>query len=121
MVKKKKKNPIGRPRINIDYDQLEQLCKIHCTGDECAAVLGISYASLNVGLKRDGHKSFLEYNKIYSNQGKASLRRVQWKKAIRDENVPMIIWLSRNYLGQTDKHDIGDGDDDIDHYTEFLG
>jgi hypothetical protein len=41
----------------------------------------------------------------YMEGGKASLRRVQWHKAIEDKNVVMMIWLGKQILGQSDKRD----------------
>ena len=89
----------------IDYQKLEALCKIQCTGEECASVLGIDYDTLNNRLKCDGHGGFSEYNKQYGQSGKASLRRLQWKAA-EAGNVGMLIWLGKQYLGQSDNQDL---------------
>ena len=98
------KNKGGRPRKQIDYRQLEELCRIQCTGEECAAVLGVDYDTLNTALKRDGHGGFSDWNKRNSGYGKASLRRLQWKSA-QSGNVSMLIWLGKQYLGQSDKQE----------------
>ena len=102
-----KKNKGGRPRKEIDYPKLEALCKIQCTGEECASVLQIDYDTLNNALKRDGYGGFSEYLKRHSSSGKASLRRLQWKAA-EALNTAMLIWLGKQYLGQTDKKDAFD-------------
>lgn len=98
-------NKGGRPEKPIDYGQLEKLCAIHCTGEECASILGCSYEHLNNKLKEAGLGGFLDYFKKYSSQGKASLRRRQYKAAVEDGNVPMMIWLGKQYLGQKDKNE----------------
>jgi len=92
-----------RPRKEIDYKILEELCKIHCTGEECAAILHIDYDTLNSVLKRDKKGGFSEYFKRHSADGKASLRRRQFQSAVDDGNVPMMIWLGKQHLGQLDK------------------
>ena len=102
---KVQKNKGGRPKKVIDYTTLERLCHLQCTGEECAAVLGISYETLNTRLKDDGEGGFLEYNKRHGQSGKASLRRLQWKVAEKG-NTSMLIWLGKQYLGQSDKKDI---------------
>ena len=102
-----KKNKGGRPRKEIDYPKLEALCKIQCTGEECASVLQIDYDTLNNALKRDGYGGFSDYLKNHSSSGKASLRRLQWKAA-EALNTAMLIWLGKQYLGQTDKKDAFD-------------
>ncbi len=92
----------GRPAKKIDYEQLEKLCAMLCTGEECAAMLGMTYETLNNKLKQEGHDGFLEYYKRHSAQGKSSLRRLQWKSANKG-NVTMQIWLGKQILGQCDK------------------
>ena len=103
------KNKGGRPRKEIDYKALTQLCRIQCTGEECAAVLDMSYETLNLRLKEDGNGGFLEYHKRESGYGKASLRRLQWKSA-ENGNVSMQIWLGKQMLGQRDKPEVEEED-----------
>lgn len=98
-----KKNKVGRPRIEIDYDKLKELCNIQCTGEECAAVLGVDYDTINRALKRDGHKNFADYLEKNSLGGKASLRRRQFKAA-EEGNATMLVWLGKNWLGQKDEY-----------------
>lgn len=100
----KPKNKGGRPKKVIDYKQLETLCKIQCTGEECASVLKMDYDTLNNALKRDGHGGFSDYYKKTSKSGKASLRRLQWKSA-ENGNTSMLIWLGKQYLGQVDRQE----------------
>ena len=98
------KNKGGRPRAVIDYDTLKKLCAIHCTGEECAAILGVDYDTLDTALKRDKHGGFSEYFKKHSAKGKMSLRRRQFEQA-ESGNTTMLVWLGKQYLGQTDKVD----------------
>ncbi len=95
-------NKGGRPRKEIDYEQLEKLCNTLHTGEECASLLGMTYETLNNHLKEDGHGGFWEYYKRNCGYGKSSLRRLQWKSA-QAGNVTMQIWLGKQYLGQSDK------------------
>ena len=92
----------GAPVKQIDYSQLKKLCAIQCTGEECASLLDIDYDTLNNRLKEDNHGGFSEFFKKHSASGKASLRRRQYKAAVEDGNVPMMIWLGKQYLGQND-------------------
>ena len=95
-------NKGGRPKSIIDYAQLKELCSIYCTGVECAAVLGIDYSTLNEHLKADGYTGFPEYFKKHSCEGNVSLRRKQFETAM-EGSVPMMIWLGKQFLGQSDK------------------
>ena len=92
---------MARPKIKIDWKQVDQMCAIHCTGEEQAAVLGIDYDTLNSACKRENKKSFSDYFKQKSASGKMSLRRRQFTSAL-DGNSTMLIWLGKNILNQSD-------------------
>ena len=96
------KNKGGRPTKPIDYTKLDAMCAIHCTGEECAAILGVSYEHLNNQLKKDGNVGFLDYFKIKGSNGKMSLRRKQYDQAMSG-NATMLIWLGKQWLNQSDK------------------
>lgn len=87
---------MARPKKNIDYVTVEKLASIQCTQEEIANFLGISTRTL----QRD--KEFCRIYKKGMENGKMSLRRMQFKKA-NEGNVSMLIWLGKQYLGQTDK------------------
>jgi len=93
----------GRPKAVINYPALEKMCAIQCTGEECAAILGMDYDTLNNRLKSDGHGGFSEYFRQKSSNGKASLRRKQYQKAVEEGNPTMLIWLGKQWLGQVDR------------------
>lgn len=86
----------GRPKKKIDYQTVEKLASIQCTQEEISNFLGISTRTL----QKD--EEFLRIYKKGLDNGKMSLRRWQYKKA-QDGNVSMLIWLGKQYLGQTDK------------------
>jgi len=92
----------GPPKTVIDYETLDSLCAIHCTGEEIAAILGIDYDTLNRRLNEEGHGGFTDYFKRKSADGKKSLRRRQMDSAL-DGNVPMMIWMGKQVLGQSEK------------------
>lgn len=98
----KKKN--GRPLTEINYTQLDKLCAIQCTGEECAAFIGIDYDTLQRALKRDKKTTFTDYYAQKSASGKISLRRRQFQAA-EDGNSTMLVWLGKQWLGQSDKRE----------------
>ena len=104
----KAKNKGGRPTKPIDYKRLDSMCAIQCTGEECAAILDMSYDHLDLQLKADGNGGFKEYYKQKSANGKMSLRRRQYKAAVEDGNPTMLIWLGKQWLGQQEKATTGD-------------
>lgn len=99
------KNKGGRPESVIDWDQLDKLCQMHCTQEEMAAFLQVTVDTIDSTIKKRYNKSFSEYYNEKAALGKISLRRAQLQKALKGDNT-MMIWLGKNYLGQTDKSEL---------------
>ena len=76
---------------------LEALAERGLTQDDCAAVLGISVDTIQRN-HRDVYNLGLQ-------KCKASLRRKQFEMALAG-NVTMLVWLGKNLLGQSDKHEL---------------
>lgn len=89
----------GRPKIEINWEDVRKLSLLQCTQNEIASFLGVSVDTL---LRR---KEFCELHKKGMEEGRMSLRRLQWKKA-NEGNVTMLIWLGKQYLGQSDKQEL---------------
>ena len=101
-AKKKTKRKVGRPKVEINWAQVEQMCWIQCTGEEIASIVGMSYDGLDNRIQNEFGMNFSEYFKKHSAHGKASLRRRQYKKAVEEGNPAMLIWLGKQWLGQSD-------------------
>ena len=91
----------GRPRIEIDWKLVSNLLRIQCTGEEIAGAVGCSYDTIERACKREQNMSFADYSAQKCAEGRASLRRNQWKAA-ENGNPTMLIWLGKQMLGQTD-------------------
>ena len=91
---------MGRPRIEIDYDQFKKLCEMQCTLQEIAGFFDCSEDTIERWCKRELEEPFAEAFKKYSAKGRTSLRRYQFKLA--EKNAAMAIFLGKNYLGQKD-------------------
>jgi hypothetical protein len=101
-----------------DIETFKRLCSIQCTEQEICAVMGVSdktlvklinrylYKDITGNEPSDGAEkaSFSEAFKRYSAGGLSSLRRAQYEAALRG-NASMLIWLGKQWLGQTDKAD----------------
>ncbi len=99
---------IGRKLFQIDWKAVDNMCAIHCTGEEIAGVLGCDYDTLATAIKRERGVAFSDYYKQKSASGNMSLRRKQYSAAM-DGNSTMLVWLGKNWLGQTDRpEDIGE-------------
>ena len=74
-----------------------------CPDEEIAAFLGISYSTFKRRKREDPALS--EAVELGRDNGKQMLRQCQWDKAM-DGNIVMMIWLGKQYLGQSDKTDL---------------
>ena len=90
-----KGNGVGRPRSKIDVKILGNLAHIGCTYEECGDVLGVSARTLK--------RNYADIIQVNKNKGKASLRKKMYEKAVTKDNTHMQIWLSKNYLGMSDR------------------
>ena len=95
---------MARPKKDINYDMVEKLANIQCTQEEIASFLGLSVRTL----QRD--EEFCRIYKKGQENGKMSLRRIQFKLA--EKNTSMAIFLGKQYLGQKDNpHEEGYNDE----------
>ena len=96
----------GKPACAIDVNQLEKLAALHCTIDEAAAFFGCSKRTMLRYLDETSRDPM--YREAWERgrqNGKSSLRRLQWKHAngTGSSAVTMTIHLSKHWLGETEK------------------
>ena len=103
---------IGRPRIEFDLTQLENLGAISATQPEVAAWFRVSLSIIEKRLadesryEHNGHSlTFREIYEMGMGRGKMSLRRAQMDLALGG-NATMQIWLGKNILGQRDNIEV---------------
>lgn len=102
------KNKGGRPRKDLsdeDFEKLIAMIRIQCTQEELCGVFEMDHKTLDRNIKERGEEGFSHLYKKHQDEGKASLRRAQWKAA-QDGNPTMLVWLGKQMLGQTDKQAI---------------
>lgn len=95
--------PLGATKLKADDETLKQingLARIQCTQREAAAVLGVHRDTFSAFLGT--HEKALEAWESGLEQGRASLRRHQYKAA-ENGNATMQIWLGKQWLDQKDK------------------
>lgn len=104
----------GRPRIDITeqmYGKVQGISTMQCPDEEIAAFLGMSYATFKRRKAED--LRLVQAIETGRDQGRQMLRAAQWTKAIGDGdsvgNITMLIWLGKQYLGQSDKADLYSG------------
>ena len=97
----------GRPKYklnNLGINIIEKLSNLYCSKEEIAYILGVDISvlenSVNKYIFNDIYKKGLE-------GGKVRLRKSQFELAKRSHT--MAIWLGKQYLGQKDLPDGGNG------------
>lgn len=89
---------MGRPPKPIDWKIFEQLCHIQCTHEEIASFCHVARDTLYERVEKEYGETFPTVYKRFSEGGKSSLRRHQFRMA--EKNCSMAIWLGKQYLGQ---------------------
>ena len=93
---------MGRPEKEIDKEQFEKLCGLQCTQVEISGWFHISADTLDRWCKRTYKKTFADVFREKRQSGCISLRRKQMETALGG-NITMLIFLGKQYLGQSDK------------------
>lgn len=91
-------------------ETIKNLLKIHCTLHEVAAFFEVHHETVEIFCKRHFGMEFNEVSKCYQAQGKISLRRQLWRKAIEKDDLKAQIFLAKNTLGMADRVEVK-GDD----------
>lgn len=105
------------PPKPIPVDGLEAFAAMMCTQAEVAGFYNVSVETLRNRLKNDP-----EARKAWQRgRAKASvtLRRKQFEVA-QTGNVPMLIFLGKQYCGQTDRGGTADTGDDLVHEADDV-
>ena len=87
-----KEKKVGRPKLDIDPEQVTRLARLHCTMQEMADFFGCHRETLRENFSPQIDKG--------RSEGNISLRRKQWQMAVEKGNVVMLIWLGKQMLGQ---------------------
>lgn len=85
---------MGRPLKPIDGEQVYKLAKLGCTQVDIAEFFGVDEKTIR--------NRFSDEFRQGKEQGKISLRHLQWKRA-REGSDRMLIHLGQNILGQSQK------------------
>ena len=101
---KKQVKKVGRPKTEINLEELQKLCTLNCNMPEIASFFNMPLRTLEDRFKNDTDvRTAIENGR---NKGKLSVRRKQLQIMDETNNATMAIWLGKQLLGQRDKHDI---------------
>ena len=87
----------GRPKLDIDSDKVEMLASFGCSTVEIAKLHNCDEHTI-----RKRFRSELECGR---ESMKIKLRQLQWKQA-ENGNTSLLIFLGKQYLGQSDRNEL---------------
>lgn len=93
--RKFRKTRLGGYELDIDPAMVKQLARLQLNTREIASVLGVDQKVII--------EKFNEQVTLGKLAGLGDLRRAQYRKAVIDKNPAMLIWLGKQYLGQSDE------------------
>jgi Zn-dependent peptidase ImmA (M78 family) len=101
--------PAGRKKIKVlmtdeEWDQFDKLISFFCTIEEIASFFKVSIDTVERRLFDRHNAKFAEYSSKVRDLGKIKLRKKQWDIAMSG-NSSLLIWLGKQYLGQSDKQE----------------
>ena len=101
---------MARPKVNIDWERVNELLEADCEGTEIAAYLGIKPDTLYKRCKEDNNTGFSDYLQQKKAKGNTLLKEEQYKMATSKDETQvkksMLIWLGKQRLGQAEKKDL---------------
>jgi predicted transcriptional regulator len=90
---------MGRPKLDIDADKVYELARLHCSIKEIAEFFGCSRDTIENRFREELDAGYAAM--------KQDLRRWQYNAA-KKGNIAMLIFLGKQYLGQSDKQEVKD-------------
>ncbi len=94
-------NELQRP---LNYDIITNLAGKMFSNSEIAATLDMNRETFRRRLKVD--ETLRNCIDLGKELGKGNLRKSMYDRAVKDGNTVLLIWLSKNYLGMSDKQEI---------------
>lgn len=89
----------GRPKIKIDWKEVDKYLICGCSGAQVAASLGICDDTLFKRCIEEKKMNFSDYSAKKRQKGNALLHATQFQVA-RSGNTSMLIWLGKQRLEQ---------------------
>ena len=95
---------MGRPKIELNWKQVDSMLAYQCTLEEVAAFLDVSQDTVERRTKEEKGITFAEYSKVKRQIGLISLRRTGFEMAKKHPAV--WIFHAKNKLGMTDQLEV---------------
>lgn len=96
---------MGRKKININWERIEEMAMAGANGQQISASIGIHYNTLVNKCKAEKKCDFSEYLHEKKQKGNRLLFEKQFELAKKGDRA-MLIWLGKQRLDQSDKKEI---------------
>lgn len=107
----------GRPRRTVDWERVDELCRVQATAGEIAGEFGCTKDFLRAACRRDHGVELKEYLKVKKAVGKIELRYRLWQQ-VEKGREKSLMFAAKNYLGMSDKAEVKNMNMDIQNPTE---
>jgi hypothetical protein len=91
--------PTGNPKVEIDWDKVDQLLLGGCLGTEIAPHFGICDDTLYIRCEKEKGVTWSAYMRQKRSKGDSNLRMKQYQVAMSGDRS-LLIWLGKQRLGQ---------------------
>lgn len=109
----------GRPKVSIDWNQVNSLLEAGCLTTEIAAYFNIHRDTLYDRCLKDNDCDFPTYSTKKKERGESLLRVSQYKNAMSG-NTTMQIWLGKQRLGQKENKEAETLDAKLDRIEQAI-
>lgn len=92
-----------KKHIAIDWEYVKRRLTEHATGKQIAEEIGCSDDLLFLRCKDELKMNLCDLKQECRKEGKARLTSKLYDVAVKQGNPAILIWLSKNWLGYTDK------------------
>ena len=110
----------GRPKIDINWDEVEKYLIAGVSGQHIADTLGIHADTLYSRCKEIYKMNFSDYSAKKRQKGNSMLHYKQFQTAMGG-NVSMLVWLGKQRLGQKEDPKGQEGfDGKLGEFLDYL-
>jgi hypothetical protein len=92
----------GRPKVSIDWKKVDKLLEAGANGVSIASVIGVCPDTIYRMCEKKWKMTFSAYAQSKRAVGLDMLKVKQYQTAMQGDKT-MLVWLGKQYLGQSDK------------------
>ncbi len=113
------RRPTGRPKADINWHYVAEMCEAGGNGVGIAATLGIDEGTLRKRCETDNKCTFSEFSQLKKAKGDELLKCKQFEVAMSGDKT-MLIWLGKQRLGQAEKQEIAHSQGSMQNIEAYI-